>query len=264
MRFVDAKDWDGVSEYHYAHLKRDGIWVSLCMDQAGIATSWSRTPRLIDLSWHPTFLAFQNSAPCCTVAYCECFPAEGPRELVKGYIRDHDPNLKLECFAVDTVDGVSKPPSLALDALEVVVRGLGLPFVPWWRMGDLRTQNVDLRAIPAGGEGYMLKDGNTLNWRKVKPCITVDLLCIGFVPGKGKYTGEIGAMRLADATGKEVTQVSGMTDEERKSMTFHPDIYMGQVIEVAAQARGSAGGLMHPRFVAVRHDKTEADLDTLS
>jgi hypothetical protein len=263
--FVDCKDWDGESQHKYAHLKRDGIWVSLCTDQNGRPTAWSRTPRELDLSWLPAVGAgFNLFAPPRTVAYCELFAATQtgaclPRELIKGWLRDRIVDLRVECFAVEQVNGVPLRPGTPLDEVEAVARGFGLPFVPW----RLREEIDALRDVPEGGEGWVLKDGNLLNWRKVKPRVTVDLLCVGFTEGKGKYLGMIGAMRLADKTGAEVTQVSGMTDEARLHMTQHQEEYIGKVVEVEAQARGSAGGLMHPRFNGVRDDKGPNEVDTL-
>lgn len=259
MKHVPCSDWNGVTHHRYAHLKRDGIWVTLQRDQSGEVSTWSRTPRRLSLDWHPAVQRFTELAPKSTVVFCELFVPDGNRELVKGMIRDHDDKLALECFAVQQYEGDWPWTGCHLEIIQAKAESLGMTFVPWHFMREVE----DLRAIPAGGEGWMLKDGNTLNWKKVKPRITVDLICVRFERGLGKFSGQIGAMVLADATGKEVTQVSGMTDEIRAHMTAYPEMYLGKVIEVEAQARGSAGGLMHPRYNCVRDDKLISEVDTL-
>ena len=97
----------------------------------------------------------------------------------------------------------------------------------------------------------MFKDGNLLNFEKWKPVKTLDAVVTDIKPGKGKYDNQVGALILS-VEGREVANVSGMSDAERAAMGEHN---IGQVVEVAYQYVGSKGRLRHPRFIRFRDDK---------
>ncbi len=260
-RDVKVKVWDGVSTYRYAHLKRDGIWLSLVKATDTIAV-WTRHPTNYTAlaEWHPTVVSFRENAPPMTTLFCECFVEGGSRDDVKGALRDQDPRLRIECFAVDAWHRV-KPSEWderwqTLTVCQRRCESINVPFVPFWLQGL-----VDVSRIPDGGEGWVLKDANLVNWMKVKSEVTYDLRVLGFSEAtKGsKYDGMVGSVILADSTGNEVTRASGMPDEIRKHMTEWPQWWIGRVVEVEAQGRGSAGGLCHPRYVRWRDDKDTVD-----
>jgi len=193
--------------------------------------------------------------------YCEAFVVGGSRDDVKGAMKARDQRLSIECFAIDKFGAAEVHPRLDLEEVQHKSVLCGVNFVPY----VLNDQSVDIlanaRASHSDIEGYVLKDGNLLNWRKVKPEETYDLIIIGFTeaePGS-KWDGLIGSVILADSTGKEVARSSGMSDAVRVDMTHRRDEYVNKLCEVAAQGRGSAGGLMHPRFVRMRDDKSEVD-----
>lgn len=126
-----------------------------------------------------------------------------------------------------------------------------------------------------GGEGIILKDPDGLyqpgerprgNWIKVKRQLSDEFVVMGFIPGKGKYKGMVGAIVFGqyDSAGKliEVSQCSGFTDKVRQEITKDPDSFKGRVVEVEFQERTSkeAGrrnveSLRHPRWLRWRDDK---------
>lgn len=267
-REVKCSMWKG-EPFKYAHAKRDGIWLELVKHpETGVVSAWSRQPRDLTtkISWHPTFESFSREAPLGAILYCECWVAGAGRDAVKGAIRDHDERLRIECFAVERDMFGSLSASVPLEDIRHTAEAYGVDFVPYRLKSDF---NIDgepfasvldwlmLRKLP-DTEGWVVKDGNLLNWRKVKGEETYDLKVVGFTKGKKKYEGQIGALILESSNGRRV-KCGGMTDEERAHMTHDQAAWLGAIVEVKCQGRGSAGGLAHPRFIRVREDKTEPD-----
>lgn len=256
-REVKCSIWKG-EPFKYAHAKRDGIWVELVKSPTGNTSAWSRQPRDLTtrLSWHPTFQAFAELAPAMTALYCECWVAGAGRDAVKGAMRDRDERLVIECFATPGLF-----PSVSLEETRDYVQSCGLGFVPFTAMKpgeDVPTVELMMEMRLPDTEGWVVKDGNLLNWRKVKGEETYDLKVVGFTEGRRKYEGQIGALVLESSNSRRV-KCSGMTDDERVHMTLKQAWWIGRIVEVKCQGRGSAGGLAHPRFVRVREDKTEPD-----
>lgn len=76
----------------------------------------------------------------------------------------------------------------------------------------------------AGGEGLMLHRGDALylaersdNLLKVKRHDDADAEVIGYVAGRGKYTGMTGALRVRSADGREFHIGSGLSDALRRN-----------------------------------------------
>ena len=125
------------------------------------------------------------------------------------------------------------------------------------------------------GEGVMVKELDApygKGWYKVKKHRDTCAIITGFTEGRGKYKGQIGAIKFSvfDTKNKqpvliEVGQCSGMEDSIRKYISLKPLKYMGKVLEVRAQEIAAKGRLRHPRFVRIRHDynKEECTLQKL-
>lgn len=80
------------------------------------------------------------------------------------------------------------------------------------------------KIIALGGEGLMLQlktnhyhFGRTNNLIKLKPENTMRVKVVGYKPGKGKYKGMIGSLKVTTATGIEFYVGSGLTDHLRKN-----------------------------------------------
>lgn len=92
-----------------------------------------------------------------------------------------------------------------------------LPFSPDWK---IRVEEKMREVVAGSGEGLMLRHYNSIwsptrshNLLKVKPIQNTDVTVIGFVPGKGKLLGLVGAVKV-DWNGKQF-EISGFTDRER-------------------------------------------------
>ena len=78
--------------------------------------------------------------------------------------------------------------------------------------------------------------------------------------GDGKYAGTLGALVVEEKSGQR-HEVSGMSDEARHLWWNNRNLILGAIVEVEAMMRLPNGSLREGRFKAVRHDKTEADID---
>lgn len=153
--------------------------------------------------------------------------------------------------------GVPLAPSWNLAAL---LGRLGSPVDDevWFEAAEMKLIEI---ARTKGMEGYILKRQPGDQMAKVKVLGTYDVIVTGTTEAKegktGKWKGLIGAL-VCSAYNKagelvEVTQCSGMTDDERRRFTAEKPI--GQVIEVEANEVTKYGKLKHPRFVRIRDDK---------
>lgn len=80
------------------------------------------------------------------------------------------------------------------------------------------------RIVGAGGEGLVLRDKATryvcergAGYWKLKPIEDAEATVIGHVPGRGRYVGRTGALRVRSADGRVFGLASGMTDSVRRS-----------------------------------------------
>ena len=78
--------------------------------------------------------------------------------------------------------------------------------------------------VKAGGEGLMLhladasyETGRSDTLLKMKPSADADAVVIGYRPGKGKYVGSMGALRLRTPEGLEFSLGTGFSDEQRRN-----------------------------------------------
>ncbi|MDD2742223.1 MAG: DNA ligase [Rhodocyclaceae bacterium] len=80
------------------------------------------------------------------------------------------------------------------------------------------------QVVKAGGEGLMLhradapyETGRSDTLLKMKPWEDAEAEVIGHQPGKGKYFGVMGALRVRTPDGREFSLGTGFTDEQRKN-----------------------------------------------
>jgi len=122
------------------------------------------------------------------------------------------------------------------------------------------------RIWDAGGEGVIIKrrdatyePGGRHYWQKLKLIETAEAFILGYTDGQGKYADTIGAVILGQYyKGKiqKVTQVSGMTDEVRRSLT---DDNIDDVIEFEHYGKTVNTSYRHPQFKRFRPDKAKED-----
>ena len=78
--------------------------------------------------------------------------------------------------------------------------------------------------VKAGGEGLMLhradatyETGRSDTLLKMKPFDDAEAVVVGYLPGKGKYLGKMGALRVRSPEGREFALGTGFTDDQRKN-----------------------------------------------
>ncbi len=132
-------------------------------------------------------------------------------------------------------------------------------------------QEMTRDLIGAGEEGSVLKDfrtpfeDKTSKYQiKLKQEIEVDLQCIGFTEGNGKFKDTFGAILFKSADNKVQGQCSGLPDDLRNEISKNKEFYLNKIFSVKAndltKAKNSnVYGLMHPQFKGFRDDKEVAD-----
>ena len=112
------------------------------------------------------------------------------------------------------------------------------------------------RVVRLGGEGLMLRQpasayeaGRSSTLLKVKPYDDAEATVIAHEPGKGKYAGKLGALRVRTEEGREFSVGSGFTDAQRESP---PPV--GTVITYRFRGLTAKGMPRFPSFLRIRRD----------
>lgn len=125
--------------------------------------------------------------------------------------------------------------------------------------------------ISNGKEGGVLKDlnspfknGTSKYQIKMKLEIEIDVKCVGFTEGKGKFSSTFGAIVFESSDGKLVGQCSGINEDERTNISTERELYIGKILTIKGngitKAKNSETyGVMHPQFLGFRNDKEVAD-----
>lgn len=125
--------------------------------------------------------------------------------------------------------------------------------------------------LKEGEEGAILKNcdavfknGTSTEQIKLKPEIEVEVRCVDFTEGNGKFKDTFGAIIFK--TDDELIQgkVSGISDIERVEIFKNSSKYLNKVFTVKATALTKSEdseiyALMHPRFNGFREDKDYTD-----
>ena len=112
------------------------------------------------------------------------------------------------------------------------------------------------RVVRLGGEGLMLRQpasayeaGRSFTLLKVKPYDDAEATVIAHEPGKGKYAGKLGALRVRTDDGREFSIGSGFSDAQRESP---PPV--GTVITYRFRGLTAKGIPRFPSFLRIRRD----------
>lgn len=159
----------------------------------------------------------------------ELWMARGQFEKLSGIIRKTTPldnewrQIKYMIFELPEAPGVFAE---RYEQIKQIVAHANFPqlvAVEQFRVAD----NAELRRkfdeiVRAGGEGLMLHraDAPYVTGRndvllKLKPLEDAEATVIGYVPGKGKYKGKMGALQVETADGKRFHVGAGFTDAVR-------------------------------------------------
>jgi DNA ligase-1 len=112
------------------------------------------------------------------------------------------------------------------------------------------------RVVREGGEGVMLRQpgsayepGRSPTLLKVKPFDDAEATVIAHEPGKGKFAGKLGALRVRTDDGREFSIGTGFTDTDRESP---PPV--GTVITYRFQGLTAKGLPRFPSCLRIRRD----------
>lgn len=129
--------------------------------------------------------------------------------------------------------------------------------------------------LASGGEGAILKKLSSPYyedkrpagvWTKYKKHDTFDCIILGYIPGKGKYTNKVGALKLGQYSGDseqpiEVCTAAGFSDKIRDEISSSPESYIGTVVEVDCYERSVYGNLVQPRIKRFRVEGEKSPKD---
>lgn len=247
--------------FKYAHIKRDGHFLKLVKGVNNQLYAWTSNPidivdKLQFCRWYPQALKL----PAGVSLLGELWLPGSRSEAIKTAIKDENDRLQFDVFAIDNWrfnDNLhNRLQDMPLSEVAELSSSLDFPFIPWFdhpftieQLQKIQQQN------DAGIEGFVLKNGNLLDWTKLKPRKTIDVVVTRLLPGQGKYLNQVGSLVCCTSEGYEVASVSGMNDRQRAWMTNRSDEILRHVIEVEYQNVGAGGRLRHPAFVRVREDK---------
>ena len=112
------------------------------------------------------------------------------------------------------------------------------------------------RVVGLGGEGLMLRKpesdyeaGRSPTLLKVKPQDDAEATVIAHLPGKGKYAGKLGSLRVKTVDGREFSIGTGFTDAQRASP---PPV--GTIITYRYRGLTAKGLPRFPSYLRVRRD----------
>ena len=111
------------------------------------------------------------------------------------------------------------------------------------------------QVVDGGGEGLMLhhagnryRAGRTDGLLKLKPYTDAEATVVGYVPGKGKYTGHVRALLVRASDGRQFRLGSGLSDHDRA----HPPP-LGAQVTYRYNGHTAAGTPRFARYLRLRH-----------
>lgn len=177
-----------------------------------------------------------------------------------------------DILAYDGQDARSLPASQRRELLETIFADNEEMFSRVQLIAQFEaTQEVHDAIVAAGYEGTMIKDGTApymsgkrgWAWTKIKLVETVDTVVIGYKEGKGKFTGQVGAIVFGQYHNGQLIErgaCSGMTDAQRADITRRQDEFLGTVMEISFRTsmtdkKTGLPNYRHPQFERFRWDK---------
>lgn len=193
----------------------------------------------------------------------ELWIGRGEFETVVATVRDAIPDeaaWRRVHYMVFDLPGDARPFTQRLTALQAMIQSSASPWlraVPQWHVASAAQLMQQLEDVVAhGAEGLMLHRGDSRyragrsdDLLKLKPYEDAEARVIAHLPGKGKYTHMLGALRVQTADGRQFNLGSGFTDEQRR----HPPA-IGALVTYAFHGRTASGLPRFARFLRVRSD----------
>lgn len=161
----------------------------------------------------------------------ELWLGRGRFEKLSGIVRREQPDevewqqVRYMIFELPGASGNFGERAVAIQGLVAQMNVPWLQGIEQLKVVDRSSLQKRLKAIvKAGGEGLMLhradaryETGRSDTLLKLKPWADAEAVVVAHLPGKGKYTGMLGALRVRRADGREFSLGSGFTDEQRRN-----------------------------------------------
>jgi DNA ligase-1 len=246
------------NQYH-AEIDLADYWVSEKYD--GIRAFWSGE-FLLTRSGHRIAAPqwFVSGWPS-TPMDGELWIARGTFEELSATVRDAVPDdsawkrVKFMVFDLPTHGGYFSDRLNALSALLEQCAATSLERVQQWRVNTEQQLLSQLDTLTAkGAEGLMLHRSASYyhaersdDLLKLKPHRDAEAKVVGYLPGKGKYAGLMGALKVVREDGLEFHLGTGFTDEQRR----HPP-RIGERVTYSFHGVTARGVPRFARFVRTR------------
>lgn len=160
----------------------------------------------------------------------ELWIARGKFERLSGIVRKDVPDdaewrqVRYMIFELPGAPGSFRERA---EAIREIVRQANIPWlreIEQFSVVDRNSLKKRMQqVVKAGGEGLMLhradalyETGRSHTLLKMKPWEDAEATVIDHLPGKGKYAGMLGALRVRTADGKEFSLGTGFTDAQRR------------------------------------------------
>jgi DNA ligase-1 len=155
----------------------------------------------------------------------------GSFERLSGIVRREQPDdveWRAVRYMIFELPGASGSFRERIAAIRQLVRQAAVPWlqeIEQFQVVDRSSLQKKLNeVVQGGGEGLMLhradalyETGRSDTLLKLKPWDDAEAVVIGHLPGKGKYAGMLGALRVRAADGREFSLGSGFADEQRRN-----------------------------------------------
>lgn len=142
--------------------------------------------------------------------------------------------------------------------IKAVIAAANLPWlqaVPQFRLPNAAALQKKLRdVVRGGGEGLMLhredaayETGRSSALFKLTPWLDAEAVVVAHLPGKGKYIGMVGALRMELPDGRRFALGGGLTDDLRRNPPP-----LGALITYRYRELTKSGKPRFPRFLRLR------------
>lgn len=226
--------------------KLDGLRLTVIKDEKGRISAYSRGRNIdwfLRLNAHQRQIVLQlRDLPPETVADGELHAPGVPATSVVTRVVSGG-HLEFAPFHVPLLGG--KRPTMA--------EALAVPFHVQPEELEVDRGLLLAEARRRGIEGFVLREGYSWRWYKLKGTKTVDAVVTEQHRGTGRHAHRLGAVSIW-VEDRDLGRVgTGFSDADRN--VFWKQSLVGKVIEVEYDCLAANGKLRFPRFVRVRDDK---------
>ena len=249
------------SVYHHVD-DISAYWVSEKLD--GVRARWTGK-QLLSRNGYPFNPPLWFTAQLPNIALDgELWIARGQFERVSAKVRRHQSDdkswraVKFMLFDLPTRAELFTERIAMMHELVAKVNQPHVQVIAQYKVDSLQQLQAHLdRVVKAGGEGLMLHHGDAqyqtkrvAHLLKLKSYSDAEAVVLAHLPGKGKYKGMLGAIKVRDSFGVEFKIGTGFSDEQRRhpppigaTITFK---YFGKTVNQVPRF----ASFMRVRFVA--------------